>query len=70
MTEQTKNEMISRIIELELQNIKLIFDGHKPTEDDFFEPSRKEMAILRCIVFGYDSKFCKIKKGSHGNLFL
>ena len=37
MTEQTKNEMISRIIELELKNIELIFDGHKPSENDFFE---------------------------------
>lgn len=69
MTEQTKNEMISRIIELELQNTELIFQGHKPEESDFFEPSRKELTILRCIVFGYDSKFCKLKKGSHGNLF-
>jgi len=61
MTEQNRNQMISRIIELEYQNMRLIFDGHKPTKNDFFEPNRKEMDILRCIVFGYDSKFCKIK---------
>ena len=66
MTEQTKNEMISRIIELEYQNTKLIFDGHKPIEGDFFEPSRQELNILRCIVCGYTSSYCKIKKGSHG----
>lgn len=69
MTEQNKNEMMSRIIELEYQNTQLIFNGHKASENDFFEPKRKELSILRCIVFGYDSKFCKIKKGSHGNLF-
>lgn len=69
MTEQTRNEMMSRIIELELQNTKLIFDGHKPDRSDSFEPYRKELDVLRCVVFGYDSNVCKIKKGSHGNLF-
>jgi len=69
MTEQTKSEMISRIIQLELQNTKLIFDGHKPSENDSFEPYRKELSLLRCIVFGYNSNCCKLKKGSHGNLF-
>jgi len=69
MTEQDKNEMMSRIIELEYQNIKLIFNGHKPSENDFFEPSRKELNLLRCIVFGYKSNFCKLKKESNGTPF-
>jgi hypothetical protein len=62
MTEETKNEIISRIISLETENIRLIIDGHKPNEDDFFEPKRKELKLLRCILFGYSSNFCKIKK--------
>jgi hypothetical protein len=69
MTEQTRNEMISRIIELELQITDAIFKGHKCEENDIFESSRKEVTILRCIVFGYHSNFCKNKKGFHGTPF-
>jgi hypothetical protein len=58
MTEQDKTQLMSRIIELESENTKLIFDGHKPKCDDFFEPKRQELKLLRCLYFGYKSKYC------------
>lgn len=64
-----KSELTSRIIELELENTELIFKGHKPTENDFFSSKRQELSTLRCIVFGYESKFCK-KLGSTKTPFL
>ena len=63
MNHQTKIQILSRIIELERENTDLIFKGHKPSEDDFFNDKRIELTTLRCIYFGYDTKFCKIKKG-------
>ena len=69
MTQQDKEQIMSRIIQLESENTKLIFEGHKPRGDDFFEPKRQELKLLRCLYFGYNSKYCKIKKGSHGTLF-
>ena len=62
MTDQNLKQILSRIIELERENTDLIFKGHKPSEDDFFGPKRKELDTLRCVYFGYDSKFCKTKK--------
>lgn len=69
MTQQDKQQIMSRIILLETENTKLIFNGHKPAHDDYFEPKRQELTLLRCIYFGYKSNFCKIKKGSHGTPF-
>lgn len=69
MSPQIKTELISRIIELELENTDLIFKGHKPSNGDFFESKRQELSTLRCIVYGYESKFCK-KSGSSKTLFL
>jgi hypothetical protein len=69
MTQQDKQQIMSRIIQLETENTKLIFGGHKCTHDDFFEPKRQELTLLRCLYYGYKSKCCKIKKGSHGTLF-
>lgn len=67
MSQKLKNELISRIIELELENTRLIFQGHKPTENDHFQFKREEMNTLRCILFGYNTNFCK--KGSQRTLF-
>lgn len=67
MSQQLKNELISRIIELELENTRLIFEGHKPKEDDHFQLKREEMNTLRCILYGYKTNFCK--KGSNRTLF-
>lgn len=69
MTEKEKNDFISRIIELQLEEVNLIFNGHKPYVGDFFQSKRDEINLLRCIVFGYDSAYCKIKKESHGTPF-
>jgi hypothetical protein len=69
MTQQDKEQIMSRIITLESENSKLIFEGHKSCENDFFEPKRQELKLLRCLYFGYKSNLCKLKKGSHGTLF-
>lgn len=69
MTQQDKTQIMSRIIELESENTKLIFEGHKSRVDDSFEPKRQELLLLRCLYFGYKSNFCKLKKGFHGTPF-
>lgn len=67
MSQEMKNQLISRIIELELENTHLIFNGYKPSENDDFQFKREEMNTLRCILFGYKTNFCK--KGSQGTPF-
>ena len=69
MTQQDKEQIMSRIISLEYENTKLAIDGHKPSSEDYFEPKRQEFKLLRCLYFGYKSNYCSIKKGSHGTLF-
>ena len=69
MTQQDKEQIMSRIISLEYENTKLAIDGHKPSSEDYFEPKRQELKLLRCLYFGYKSNYCLIKKGSHGTLF-
>lgn len=69
MTQQDQEQIMSRIISLEYENTKSIIDGHKPSNEDSFEPKRQELNLLRCLYFGYKSNFCSIKKGSHGTLF-
>jgi hypothetical protein len=69
MTQQDKEQIMSRIVSLEYENTKLIIEGHKPSNEDSFEPKRQELKLLRCLYFGYKSKYCSIKKGSHGTLF-
>lgn len=64
MTQSDKDEILSRISELELENCKRIFDGIRPEVGDSFSDKRKEIEMLRCIYFGYNSPYCKIKKGS------
>jgi len=59
----------SRIIELDLEITKEISKGHRPYYGDFLEEQRQELSILRCIFFGYNSKYCKNKKGFHGTPF-
>ena len=64
MSPQEKEHLISRIIELEMENCQLVFDRKKPTNNDSFSEKRHELNLLRCIFFGYNSNFCNIKKGS------
>ena len=64
MTSQDKNEIISRIIELQVEEITAVSEGHKPTMNDYLQPKRDEMDLLRCLLFGYNSEYCKLKKKS------
>lgn len=66
MKNQETQTLITRIIELESEITTAVIRGHKPYHGDSFDEKRKELSILRCVVFGYESEFCKIKKGSHG----
>ncbi len=59
MTEQTKSDLISRIIKLELEITEAIIQGHKPSVNDQFQEMRSELNTLRCLVFGYESNYCK-----------
>lgn len=59
----TKNEMSRRIVEIEYEMFVAIRNGHKPSQDDHFKKKREEIELLRCMYYGIDSKFCKIKKG-------
>jgi hypothetical protein len=69
MTVQEKNLIASRIIELDLEITRSVINGHKPSEDDEFKEIRQELNLLRCLYFGYRTKFCNIKKGFHGTPF-
>ena len=64
MSPQEKEQIISRIIKLELEICDSIFQRIKPTIDDSFAGKRQELNLLRCVLFGYNSDMCKIKKGS------
>ena len=58
----TEKDISKRITEGELELTMAVRNGHKPYIGDKFQPLRTEIQILRCIYFGYDSKFCKHKK--------
>jgi len=70
MTQQDLNQISSRIIELDFETTEAIISGHKPTQDDQYRSHREELELLRCLYFGYKSKFCKYKKGFHGTPFI
>lgn len=70
MTQQDKNQIMSRIIELDLKITRSVIQGHRPSADDKFSEDRSELNLLRCLYFGYKSKFCGIKKGFDKTLFL
>jgi len=70
MTLQEKNLIASRIIELDLEITRSVINGHKPSENDEFKEIRQELNLLRCLYFGYRTKFCNIKKGFDGTPFL
>ena len=55
------SELESRIIEIEYQLTTEISKGHKPFYGDHLESLRQEVKTLRCIVFGYESSYCKSK---------
>lgn len=61
MTQQERNQIMSKIIEIELEITRSIINGHKPSENDKFSEKRNELNLLRCLYFGYRTKFCNIK---------
>lgn len=63
MTLQEKNQIISKIIEIELEITRSVINGHKPSENDEFFDKRQELNLLRCLYFGYQTKFCNVRKG-------
>jgi hypothetical protein len=60
----SKNEMSNRIVEIEYELFLSIRNGHRPSNDDCYKNKRTELDFLRCLYFGIESKFCKIKKGT------
>lgn len=70
MTQQDKTQVMSRIIELELEITRSIINGHRPSGNDEFSEKRQELNLLRCLYFGYRTKFCNVKKGFDKTLFL
>ena len=70
MTQQDKTQVMSRIIELELEITRSIINGHRPSGDDKFSEKRQELNLLRCLYFGYRTKFCNTKRGFQETPFL
>lgn len=62
MTPIEKEEIISKILELEFEITSSIINGHKPSIDDKYQNKRNELKLLRCILFGYKSSYCKKTK--------
>jgi hypothetical protein len=56
--------MSNRIVEIEYELFLSIRNGHRPSNDDCYKNKRTELEFLRCLYFGIESKFCKIKKGT------
>ena len=52
-------KLISRIIEIEYEITSEVLKGHKPFVGDHLEFKRNEVNTLRCLVYGYESVFCK-----------
>lgn len=64
MKNQDKDNLITKIIQLQMIELESQMNGKKPTVDDNYKDVRAELKLLRCLLFGYNSEFCKIKKGS------
>jgi hypothetical protein len=43
----SKNELISRILEIENILMEAMFNGEKPTNTDDYQPLREEVKLLR-----------------------
>jgi hypothetical protein len=60
----TLTEIEKRITDIEYELFKSVREGHRPHIGDQYNDLRVEVNILRCMYFGYDSKFCnKTKEG-------
>jgi hypothetical protein len=62
MNQQSQNQILSKIIELDLIITRSIINGHNPSENDQYKEQREELNTLRCVYFGYETKYCN-KKG-------
>ncbi len=60
----TKNELSSRIIFLQSKITDSILKGHKAHDEDEFKSHRIELMILRCMLYGEDSKICKSERAN------
>lgn len=60
----TKSEISSRIILLQSEITKSILNGHKAHDDDEFKGHRIELTILRCMLYGENSKICKSERAN------
>ena len=56
---ENNNVLISKILKLESEITSEVLKGHKPFVGDHLESKRNEVNTLRCVVYGYDSIFCK-----------
>ena len=54
-----QKEMTGRIVEIEMIIQKAVWEGHRCSINDKYQPLRIERDILRCIYFGSESNFCK-----------
>ncbi len=63
----TKNELSSRIIFLQSEITDSILKGHKAHDEDEFKSHRIELMILRCMLYGEDSKICKTERDNCRN---
>ena len=61
MNHQSRNQILSKIIELDLIITRSIINGHNPSENDQYKEQREELNTLRCVYFGYETKYCNKK---------
>lgn len=61
MDPKIKSDLVSRVIELEYEITIAIINGHRPYFGDKYQSIREELNTLRCIVYGYESNYCKKK---------
>jgi hypothetical protein len=57
-----RNDMLSEILEVEYKITHEVKEGYTPHTNDKFETDRERIALLRCLYFGEDSKFCRLGK--------
>ena len=60
----TKSEISSRIILLQSEITKAVLKGHKAHDNDEVIGHRIELTILRCMLYGEESKICKSEKAN------
>jgi hypothetical protein len=63
----TKDELASRVIVLQSEITHAILQGHKAHDEDEFKSHRIELMVLRCMLYGEDSKICKTEKDNCRN---